>query len=365
MKKLRILGIRGIPAAHGGSETLAEYLALHLISEGWQVAVYCQEEGKGALWRDEWRGIERVHIPVSQKGSLGTIVFDWRTICDASKYKEPCLTIGYNTAVFTALLRLRGAPNLIEMDGIEWKRSKWGAIAKIWFWLNEWAGSWLGDHLVADHPEIKRHLSTRVRAEKITVIPLGAEWIEQKPDETPLEKLGVKPGQYFTLVARPEPENSILEIVQGFSLKPRGMNLLVLGNYSKQHPFQKKVLDAASDEVIFAGAIYDKDLMRSLRYYCLAYLHGHQVGGTNPSMMEALAVGNAVIAHDNCFNRWVLGESAAYFKDAESLSAIFDDVISMPTMLETMRTNNLHRFQEDFTWPHILEKYDDLLSRFV
>ena len=203
-RTLRILGTRGVPAAHGGFETFAEQLALYLVGRGWRVVVYCQQEGEGPLSEDAWQGVERVRIPVRGSGAKSTIVFDWLANRHAARHRDLCLTLGYNTAVFCALLRLKGIPNVINMDGIEWSRAKWGPIAKTWFWLNDWAGCWLGDHLVADHPQIKAHLATRVRPDKITTIAYGAERIASAP-EAPLRALGLESGRYLTLIARPEP----------------------------------------------------------------------------------------------------------------------------------------------------------------
>ncbi len=156
---LHILGTRGLPAAHGGFETFAEQLALHMVGTGWRVTVYCQVGGTGQVFEDEWKGVRRVRIPVATPGAPGTIVFDWKSTLRAMRNKDLVLTLGYNTAIFCALFRMKGIRNIINMDGIEWRRQKWGCVAKAWFWLNYWAGCWLGDHLVADHPEIKKHLS--------------------------------------------------------------------------------------------------------------------------------------------------------------------------------------------------------------
>lgn len=360
MMKLRILGIRGVPAAHGGFETFAEFLALHLVARGWKPVVYCQEDGEGEIWRDEWEGVERIHIPVSQSGPLGTIVFDWKSTLHAAKAGEPCLVLGYNTAVFMALLRLRGVSTVINMDGIEWARAKWGGVAKLWFWLNDWAGCWLGGHLVADHPQIKRHLATRTKESRITMIPYGAEPVVSA-DPTPLARWSLQPGRFLTVIARAEPENSLLEIVQGFSAQPRGVKLVVLGNYDKAHAYQRAVLEAASAEVIFPGAIYDKAIVQSLRYHSLAYVHGHQVGGTNPSLVEALGARNAIIAHDNRFNRWVAGEGAVYFSDAATFSQVLQALLADPSGLTLMRAASQARFEAEFTWPKVLDQYETLL----
>lgn len=363
-KTLRILGTRGVPAAHGGFETFAEYLSLYLVAKGWRVVVYCQDDGTGPVFEDTWQGVERVHIPVAQEGPKGTIVFDWQATAHAAKHTDLCLTLGYNTAVFCALLRLKGIPNLINMDGIEWSRMKWGPVAKLWFWLNDWAGCWLGNHLVADHPQIKVHLQSRVNGSKVTTIPYGADAVASAPIE-PVQALGLEPGRFLTVIARAEPENSLLEIVQGFSTKPRGMQLVVLGNYQDGNAYHCAVKAAASAEVRFVGAIYDKTVVQALRFHSAAYVHGHQVGGTNPSLVEALGAGNAVVAHDNRFNRWVVGEGAMYFNGADGFALCMDELLANPGKLDHLRQQGQLRFQQEFTWPHVLAQYEKLLTQYL
>lgn len=362
-KTLRILGIRGVPAAHGGFETFAEYLALYLVEQGWRVVVYCQEDGIGPVFEDTWRGIERIHYPIKNTGPIGTILFDWKATLHAAKHKDLCLTLGYNTAAFCSLLRIKNVPNLINMDGIEWSRAKWGPVAKAWFWLNEWAGCFLGNHLIADHPEINKHLQTRVSSKKITTIPYGADAITSA-DVSIIEDMQLTPGMYFTVIARPEPENSLLEIVQGFSAATRGYKLVVLGNYHANNAYHQAVKNAASKEVIFPGAIYDKQKVQALRFYSAAYIHGHQVGGTNPSLVEALGAGNAVIAHDNRFNRWVAGEGGVYFSSKDDFSNLLSRLLGDPQQLALLQTASKNRFQTQFTWPQVLAEYKRLLAEY-
>lgn len=363
-KTLRILGTRGVPAVHGGFETFAERLALHLVAKGWRVVVYCQNDGTGPVFEDSWQGVEQVHIPVAQEGPRGTIVFDWLATAHAAKHKDLCLTLGYNTAMFCVLLRLKGITNLINMDGIEWSRMKWGPVAKLWFWLNDWAGCLLGNHLLADHPQIKLHLQSRVAGDKITTIPYGADAVTFAPVE-PVQALGLVPGRFLTVIARAEPENSLLEIVQGFSAKPRGLQLVVLGNYQDSNAYHRAVKKAASAEVRFVGAIYDKSIVQALRFHSAAYAHGHQVGGTNPSLVEALGAGNAVLAHDNRFNRWVAGEGAVYFIGADGFARCMDELLASPALLDALRQRGQRRFTEAFTWPDVLEQYEELLIRYL
>lgn len=167
------------------------------------------------------------------------------------------------------------------------------------------------------------------------------------------------------MIARAEPENSLLEIVSGFSRKPRGMNLVVLGKYDKAHAYQRRVLEAASDEVKFVGAIYDKQIVSALRFHSMLYVHGHQVGGTNPSLVEALGAGNAVLAHDNKFNRWVAGEGAEYFDGADGCAAAFDSLVGDEPRLARMREASRLRHRGEFTWEKILGEYESLLLGYL
>lgn len=361
-KKISILGIRGIPARHGGFETFAECLSLYLIEKGWEVTVYCQEDVGNTITESSWNSIRRVHIPVRQSGALGTMVFDAKAIKHALGEKRLFLTLGYNTAIFNVVQRVRGQINIINMDGIEWRRHKWGAVAKIWFWLNERVGCWIGNHLVADHPKIADHLATRVSRKKITMIPYGGDEVVEA-DVSSLRNFGVEPDGYSVIIARPEPENSILQMVRAFSSKKRGHTLVVLGNFSPdENAYHKQVMDSASSEVKFVGAIYDSVQVRALRFFCRYYLHGHQVGGTNPSLVEGLAAQCAVIAHDNHFNRWVAGQGASYFSDESDCSLLFDRILNDTAAVSDMKSASYQRYISLFTWQHVLGEYEALLS---
>lgn len=361
MKEIYILGTRGIPAEHGGFETFAEHLSLFLSKKGWKVYVYCQKNVKGDIYMDQWQGVYRINIPVNGDGTLSTIIFDWKATRDAMRRKGIFLTLGYNTAIFNTLQRIKGQTNLINMDGIEWHRAKWGCIAKAWFWLNEKVGCYTGNHLIADHPNIKTHLSRTVSGEKITMIPYGAELVSSS-DETAIAPWGVSAKNYSIIIARAEPENSIFEIVKAFSKKRRNHKLLVLGNYSASNPYHCAVRRAASDEVLFPGAIYEPETVKALRYFSRFYIHGHTVGGTNPSLVEALGAGNAVIAHDNPFNRWVAGDGAAFFKTEDDCARLFENLLPDIKTRYRMEESSRSQFLLRFTWEQVLQDYEKLLS---
>lgn len=364
-KRLLILGIRGVPAQHGGFETFAEALALHLVQRGWRVTVYCQEDWeRTAIYETMWGRVRRVHIPVKQKGALGTMIFDLKAILHARTQPTMSLTLGYNTAAFNLLQRLRGKANLFNMDGIEYYRAKWGGAAKLWFMLNERIACWSGSHLIADNPEIKKHLAKHTDEKRITMIPYGATAIVDAATG-PIHELGLEAGKYSTVIARPEPENSILEIVQGFSREPRGHKLVVLGNFDDDNTYHQQVLASASSEVIFVGAIYDKPTLAALRYHSYLYVHGHQVGGTNPSLVEALAAGNPILARNNRFNHWVAGNDAAvYFTDADTCAAQFSLLLQKPDIALAMKKAARLRHAEQFTWEQVFADYEKMLNRY-
>lgn len=125
------------------------------------------------------------------------------------------------------------------------------------------------------------------------------------------------------------------------------------------------IIEAASDEVVFLGAIYDATIVKALRCYCRLYVHGHTVGGTNPSLIEALGAGSAVLAHDNKFNRWVAGEGSAYFTNLDDCSGKFDDLLDAPVLLNEMAAASLHQFNKQFTWQEVLGQYETLLKKWA
>jgi glycosyltransferase involved in cell wall biosynthesis len=364
-RTVRILGTHGVPAAYGGFETAAENIALFLVKHGWRVIVYCQIKGDGQIVEDTWNGIERVMIPMNLPGWKGTSKFDWISIRHACQFNDLCLTFGYNTAVFSMMLRLKGIPNVINMDGIEWSRARWGFAKQAILYINERIGCYVGNHLIADHPELEKYLLNRAPQRKITMLTYGADPVLNAPDAV-VREYKLEPGNYITLIARPIPENSILEMVKGFSIKRRNCKLAILGKFEPESDcYHRSVIKAASNEVAFLGAIYDKGVVQTLRFHSLAYVHGHTVGGTNPSLVEAMAAGNPVIAHDNPYNRWVARDAAMYFTSPDDFSTCVDGLMSSPEKRETMQAASKRRFFEEFTWEHVAGQYEKLLLRYL
>jgi glycosyltransferase involved in cell wall biosynthesis len=203
-------------------------------------------------------------------------------------------------------------------------------------------------------------LARRGWARRTTMVPYGADALERIPLD-PLATWSLVPRQYGLVVARAEPENSILEIVRAWSARPRAYPLVVLGAYEPAHAYQAAVRAAAGPDIVFPGAVYDTDVVQALRYHARLYVHGHTVGGTNPSLVEALGAGSPVLAHDNVFNRWVAGPGARYFADEARCRAALDAVLDDGAALETMRQASRARQAEAFTWEKVLPAYEQVL----
>lgn len=364
--KISIQGIRGIPAKHGGFETFADNLTKYLIKKGDDVLVYCQED----ITKEKLRilpisrridGALLVYVPVLLKGAIGTVYFDICCILDAICRRRPVLTLGYNTALFNLLLNLFGISYAMNMDGIEWKRQKWGVRAKLWLLFNEFCGAIGSSCMIADNPHIASYLIAKYPKRNVVTIPYGANPVYDKPDPNILAEWDLVPNSYAIVIARPEPENSIYEIVNAFLASQSDKQLVVLGSYSLSNKYCAKVLSAAAPNIKFIGAVYDVKKVTALRYYSLLYLHGHQVGGTNPSLVEAMAAGQPILAFDSCYNRWVLDSDDCLFKTEVDLEKKIRKCLVNPKMLSAMSSKNLARAEEHFSLDRVNHDYRQFL----
>ena len=361
-RRVSILGTRGVPARHGGFETFVARLAPYLAECGWDVSIYCQVEQRGGgIGEDTWNGCRRWLVPTRARGTAATIEFDLRSTLHALGHADLKLVLGYNTAILNLLHRARKRRVVMNMDGIEWQRAKWNGFAQRWLRANEWIGARTAHRLVADHPEIERHLRRVAPAAHITMIPYGADEVSESSTDA-LDTLGLTPEGYVVMIARIEPENSVLEVVRAFARAPLGARLVVLGTFLPEaNRYHAVVHQAASNECLFPGAIYDPAIVAALRYHALAYVHGHTVGGTNPSLVEALGAGTPVIAHDNRFNRWVAGDAAAYFSDEEACRQVLERFVRDPAVRAAGRRASRERHRQAFRWQQVREGYETLL----
>ncbi len=219
-----------------------------------------------------------------------------------------------------------------------------------------------GRRLIADHPEIGRYLRAALRSQAGHTITYGAHEVLDAPTD-PLADYGLAPAVLRIVVCRPIPENSVLEIVRAWSARPRGRSCWWSGPYGDDRSVPRGGSSRGLGEVEFPGAIFDQDRLRSLRFHARLYLHGHTVGGTNPSLVEAMAAGNAVIAHDNVYNTWVAGSGNRYFTDDADLvetllEILVDDEAALAAMSEA---EPLDRFGTSSPGSSIGSQYEDAL----
>lgn len=337
-KRLLILGTRGVPAQYGGFEQLAEELALHLVQKGWRVTVYCQEDWSRTVpYETMWGRVRRVHIPVKQNGFLGQIVFGLKCSLHARNQPSMALTLGSHNAVFSLFQRLRGKTTIFHLGDRAYQGERWGPVARMWLRFNEQLACLLGHYFIIDNPETLHHLKSKVSKDNSSLIPTGAAAITDASSQ-PLRDLGLEPGKFSIVIALPTPDHSIMEIVKAFSQETRDHKLVVLGEFEDHNPYHQRVLASASSEVIFPGPIYDQAIVRALRYHSKLYFHGHQNGGTSPSLAESLAAGCPTVAFDTPANRWAAGsEAAVYFTDSNSCAAHISHLLNNPEICQEMK----------------------------
>jgi glycosyltransferase involved in cell wall biosynthesis len=250
------------------------------------------------------------------------------------------------------------------MDGVEWKRAKWSKMIQMWFYINERAAAWAGKALIADHPVIAARLRSLVNPKKVTMVPYSS-FEASSHDPEHVRRLGLREHDYWYTACRIEPENNVLEVVRAFSSKPRLSTLVILGVLSKDNGYHQKIRSAASNAVVFVPPVYDRDLLRSLRYFARGYVHGHSVGGTNPSLVEALAAGNAVLAHDNEFNRWTAGEDQCFFRNEKEAADLFTRLDADEKLRASNATAARARFNAEFGYEEVMNGYLNVFRVFV
>lgn len=359
---LAILGTRGIPASYGGFETFAEELALRLAERGVDVTVYCENRDgdKPEMYKD----VRLAYIPSPNIGPLTTILFDLRCLWHSRKGFDVVYMLGYGTSIFCLIPRLWGTKVWINMDGIEWARAKWNFAAKIYFKIMEVIAVRIANRIIADAEGIKQFLQERhKRLPLCSVIPYGAYVIDRAPDINALAGLNLHPNQYYLIVCRLEPENHVLEIIKGVAASESKLPLVVVGNNKTDTPYIKMLKALNNRHILFIGAVYDKAKLRALRYYCRTYFHGHSVGGTNPSLLEALGCGNIVIAHDNVFNREVAGDLGLYFKTSGEIPYHINKIenLSKEQKIE-ISVGARRRIKECYDWNAVAAAYQKMLE---
>ena len=319
--KIAILGTRGIPNNHGGFEQFAEYLSQYLVNNGHNVFVY---NSHSHPYQDSsWNGVQIIHKndPENSIGTIGQFIYDFNCIIDSRKRGfDVILQLGYTSSSIWGWLLPKKSIIITNMDGLEWKRSKYSPPVQKFLKYAEKLAVKTSDYLVADSLGIQKYLDEKYD-KKSEYIAYGAELYSESFDDKILEHYNVSKNGYNLLIARLEPENNIETILTGVTKKGYEQPFLVIGKHETRFGDYLKEKFKNYDNIRFLGGIYNFDHLNSLRFFSNLYFHGHSVGGTNPSLLEAMASNAFVIANDNIFNRSILGNDAVYFKTSKDVES--------------------------------------------
>ncbi len=357
--KVGILGSRGIPNNYGGFEQFAARLSQGLLQKGAEVWVY---NSHNHPWQEPvWKGINLVHCydPEYLLGQAGQYIYDYNCISDSRKRGfDILMQLGY-TSNSIWHKRLPRKPVIVtNMDGLEWKRSKYSRPVQRFLRYAERLAVESSHCLVADSEPIGQYLLQEYKVPSV-FIPYGADIFSQ-PQPGRLKPLGLEPGNYFLLIARLQPDNHIEEIIQGVIAANTGIPLLLIGKCNDS--YSRGLKSRYSSPLIrFHGPEFDMELLDNLRYYARLYFHGHSAGGTNPSLLEAMSASARICAHDNDFNRSVTNANALYFEDSGSVSCILKDSPTEEQWQPAIQ-NNLEKIKNVYNWDLVISAYYRLFS---
>lgn len=323
--KICILGTRGIPNNYGGFEQFAECLSKGMAEMGNEVSVY--NSHNHPYQEKEWNGVNIIHKydPEYKIGTSGQFIYDLLCTLDSRKRGfDIIIQLGYtSSSVWNLFLPRNKTIITTNMDGLEWKRDKYTKPVKLFLRFAEYLAVKLGGHLIADSTGIQKYLKQKYNVDS-TYIPYGAEFFDS-PDESILKDYNLSPFKYDLKIARLEPENNIETVLQGISDSEIRRDFVIIGNYRTN--YGEYLINKFTDTKIkFLGPIYDKKITDNLRFFSNIYFHGHTVGGTNPSLLEAMAASCLICANDNEFNRAILGEDAFYFSNSEEIKNIYSKI---------------------------------------
>ncbi len=363
--KIAITGTRGIPNRYGGFEQFAQKLSVGLAAKGHDVWVYNTESHQ--YKEQEYRGVRIVSKPSPERlmGSSANYLYDFTCLRDAiHRQADVILECGFASAApCYPFLNLKRTRLVTQMDGMEWKRVKWGKHTRRIIRKSIVKTIRYSDALVCDHPEILKFYAMNYGLQPI-YIPYGAD-IMGAEEKAVLEAFKLVAGHYYLVIARLEPENNIRSIIQGYLSAELDDPLIVVGDYKGKYGRQIKREFSDSQQIIFAGGIYHEESLDNLRHFSKALIQGHSVGGTNPSLLEAMAAGARIIAHDNPFNRYILEEDSPYFKSKDELTRLLQEMENGSPSSPEMIKNNQEKIRTDYQWADIIKRYADLFQDLV
>jgi len=368
--KIALLGTRGVPAHYGGFETCAEEIASSLVKNGHTVTVYCRV-GNADGNPPDYKGIRLIYKPCLNRKSLGTLSHTFLCMLHACRQDYDILMV-FNAAnspiVFFSKL-VNSLPIAINVDGLEWKRRKWGIVGKTYYQFAEWLSSKVADRIVSDSRGIQDYYKKRWKVSS-TFIAYGAHLGEFRSHEI-LQLYGLEDNEYFFTASRLEPENNADITIKAFQKLCTNKKLVIAGGANWKSPFIKTLEEEARKDsrIKLLGPIYTPGHIEALHTHCFAYVHGNEVGGTNPALLKAMGYGNCVLAfsdQSSRFNSEVLGNTALFYnREPEVLQACMQQLLDKPKLAKELGKRAIERIRKYYTWKRIAEDYEKLFERLV
>jgi glycosyltransferase involved in cell wall biosynthesis len=352
--RIAILGTRGVPNNYGGFEHIAGHLSRGLVQKGHDVTVY--NSSKHPYTENKWHGVHIIHCydPEYLIGSAGQFVYDLNCILDARRRAyDIILVLGYTSSSIWGFLYPKNAIIITNMDGMEWKRSKYpGPVKSFLRKAEKWAVQSSNFH-IADSQVIKEYLDSKYNV-KCKYIAYGAG-VYPVADENLLKEYNLEKNQYYLLMARMEPENNIEMILDGYTMTQSGTRFVVIGNTSNRYGKSLKAKYKSDSRIMFLGALFNEIKVQTLTAYCKLYFHGHSVGGTNPSLLDAMAAKTPIAIHNNVYNEAIIKGNALRFNDANDvLNIIHSNHLPDDIQIE----DNYVKIASEFTWEKIVNQYE-------
>lgn len=351
---IAILGTRGIPNYYGGFEQFAEYLAKELVNRGHAITVY--NSTSHPYQEPTWNGVKLVHCndPEDKWGTVGQFIYDLNCIRHArTQNYDIILQLGYTSSSIWGWLLPKKSVITTNMDGLEWMRTKYKKPVQWFLRFAEYLGVVFSDHLISDSIGIQDYIKKKYNTTSI-YIPYGAYCFEN-PEIEQIEEQNLGAYTYNMLIARLEPENNVEMILDGVLNSDTSLKFLVIGNSETAYGKYLKSKYYLCEKIQFLGSIYNLEYLNNLRHFSNLYFHGHSVGGTNPSLLEAMGSNSLICAHENPFNKAILGEDAFYFKDKEQVTQLLQ--ISKQQYVNHV-VKNCEKIRSIYSWDSIIDQYE-------
>jgi glycosyltransferase involved in cell wall biosynthesis len=361
--KIAIIGSKGFPVVYGGYETFVSELALRLVARGHEVTIYCHRSlfiVRPSMFED----IKLVYIPGIESKNLGQLTHSFlSTLHVIFTSNDIVFYVNSANGPFGIITRLFKKRTVINVDGLEWLRPKWKGFGAKYFYIASMLATKLFDVVVTDSERMAEIYKTEFKAKSV-VITYGAN-LSGSTQPVLIQKYGLVPEEYYLIVGRLVPDNNASLIVQEFLQSETQKKLVVVGDVPYKDRYAESIKRIGNPRIIFTGYVKDADLLSELYANAYAYIHGHGYGGTNPTLLMALASGCCILALDNVFNREVLDgdDYGLYFnKDPQNLSRLIDFIDHHTAALEVYRAKSRDRITENYTWEKITEQYENLFE---